>query len=183
MLRALGMLTLSSALVLPGLARADYEIQPWFDWHLGGGARIGVEIVELTPQLRDFFDVAPKRGVLVSRVVPDSPAAAAGLQAGDVILEADGRKIASRLELVQAVRGTEEGERVGLQVSRRGKTREIEVRPEHPEPPMHQAMRRLRPWAGDAVRELRDQIEAQIEALEERLRELERRLAESTDET
>ena len=105
MLRALGTLTLSSALVLPGLARADHEIQPWFDWHLRGGARIGVEIVELTPQLRDFFDVAPKRGVLVSRVLPDSPAAAAGLQAGDVILEADGRKIASRLELVQAVRG------------------------------------------------------------------------------
>lgn len=179
MLRTLGTLALSSALVLPGLARADHEIQPWFDWHLGGGARIGVEIVELTPQLRDFFDVAPKRGVLVSRVLPDSPAAAAGLQAGDVILEADGRKVASRLELVQAVRAAEEGERVELLVSRRGKTREIEVRPEHPEPPLHQAMRRLRPWAADALRELRDQIEA----LEERLRELEHRLDKDTDET
>ncbi len=179
MLRALGMLALTSALVLPGLARADQENQPWFDYYFAGGARIGVEIVELTPQLRDFFDVAPERGVLVSRVLPDSPAAAAGLQAGDVILEADGRKIASRLELVQAVRGTEEGERVELRVSRRGKTREIEIRPEHREPPMHEAMRRLRPWAGDALRELRDQIEA----LEERLRELERRLAEDIDET
>ncbi len=179
MLRALGMLALASALVLPGLARADHENQPWFDWHFGGGARIGVEIVELTPQLRDFLDVAPKRGVLVSRVLPDSPAAAAGLQAGDVILEADGRKVASRLELVQAVRGAEEGERVELRVSRRGKTREIEIRPEHPEPPMREAMRRLRPWAGDALRELRNQIEA----LEERLRELERRLDKDTDET
>ena len=179
MLRALGTLALTSALVLPGLARADQENQPWFDYYFAGGARIGVEIVELTPQLRDFFDVAPERGVLVSRVLPDSPAAAAGLQAGDVILEADGRKIASRLELVQAVRGTEEGERVELRVSRKGKTREIEVQPEHPEPPMHQAMRRLRPWAGDALRELRDQIQA----LEERLREIERRLDESTDET
>ncbi len=179
MLRALGTLALTSVLAFPGLARADDEIQPWFNYYFGGGARIGVEIVELTPQLRDFFDVAPERGVLVSRVLPDSPAAAAGLQAGDVILEADGRKVASRLELVQAVRGTEKGERVELRVSRRGKTREIEVRPEHPEPPMHQAMRRLRPWAGDALRELRDQIKA----LEERLLELERRLDEDTDET
>ena len=40
-------------------------------------------------------------------------------------------------------------------------------------------MRRLRPWAGDALRELREQIEA----LEERLRELERRLDKDTDET
>ena len=179
MVRALGTLALASALVLPGLARADHENQPWFHWRFGGGARIGVEIVELTPQLRDFLDVAPELGVLVSRVLPDSPAAAAGLQAGDVILEADGRKIASRLELVQAVGGTEQGERVELLVSRKGKTREIEVLPEHPEPPMQQAMRRLRPWAGDALRELR----GQIEALEERLRELERRLDEDTDET
>ncbi len=179
MLRALGTLALTSALVLPGQARADNENQPWFEWYLGGGARIGVNIVELTPQLRDFLDVAPERGVLVSRVLPDSPAAAAGLQAGDVILEADGRKIASGLELVQAVRGTEEGERVKLLVSRRGKTREIEVRPEHAEPRMHQVMRRLRPWAGEALRELRDQIEA----LEGRLRELEQRLDEDTDET
>ena len=55
MLRALGMLTLSSALVLPGLARADYEIQPWFDWHLGGGARIGVEIVEPKMRFKSFL--------------------------------------------------------------------------------------------------------------------------------
>ena len=179
MLRALGTLALTSALVLPGLARADEENQPWFDYYFGGGARIGVNIVELTPQLRDFFDVAPERGALVSRVLPDSPAAATGLQAGDVILEADGRKIASGLELVKAVRGTEEGERVKLLVSRRGKTREIEVRPEHAEPRMHQVMRRLRPWAGEALRELRDQIEA----LEGRLRELERRLDEDADAT
>ena len=178
MLRALGTLALTSALVLPVLARADQN-QPWFDWHFGGGARIGVDIVELTPQLREFLDVAPERGVLVSRVLPDSPAAAAGLQAGDVILEADGRKIASRLELVQAVRATAEDGRVELRVSRRGKTREIQVRPEHPKPPMHQAMRRIRPWAGEVLRELRDQIEA----LEGRLRELERRLDEDTDET
>ncbi len=178
MLRALGTLALTSALILPGLARADHGHEPWFDWRLGGGARIGVDIVELTPQLRDFFEVAPEQGVLVSDVLPDSPAAAAGLQAGDVILEADGRKIASRPELVQAVRDAEEGERVELVVSREGKTREIEVRPEHPEPRMHQAMRRMRPWGGEALRELRHQVEA----LEERLRELERRLAEDSDE-
>ncbi len=180
MIRALVTLALTTALVLPGLARADRENQPWFlDYYIGRGARLGVEIVELTPQLRDFFDVAPEQGVLVSHVLPDSPAEAAGLQAGDVILEAEGRKIASRLELVQVVRRTEEGDRVGLRVSRRGKTREIEVQPEHPEPPLHKAMLRNRPWAGDAVRELRDQIEA----LEERLRELERRLDKDTDET
>ena len=179
MLRALGMLALTSALALPGLARAGHENEPWFDWRLGGGARIGVDIIELTPQLRDFFDVAAERGVLVSRVLPDSAAAAAGLQAGDVILEADGRQIASRLELVQAVRGTEEGGRVELLVSREGKTRELEVRPAHAEPPMHQAMRRIRPWSREVLRELRQQIEA----LEERLRKLERRLAEGSDET
>jgi len=59
---------------------------------------------------------------VVTRVDPDGPAAGAGIREGDVILEADRRKVASAPELDQAV--TDEGKdgKVLLLVNRRGDT-------------------------------------------------------------
>ena len=48
-----------------------------------GRGRLGVGIQELTPQLAEYFGT--KDGVLVTSVEPETPAAKAGLKAGDVI--------------------------------------------------------------------------------------------------
>jgi S1-C subfamily serine protease len=52
--------------------------------------RLGVTVQELSPQLADYFGVDD--GVLVSSVTEESVAAAAGLQAGDVITSVDGSR-------------------------------------------------------------------------------------------
>ncbi len=52
-------------------------------------ARLGVGIEELTPQLAEYFGT--KDGVLVTSVEPDTPAAKAGLKAGDVITSVNGK--------------------------------------------------------------------------------------------
>jgi serine protease Do len=54
-------------------------------------ARLGIGIAPLEPQLADYFGV--RQGVLITSVAPGTPAARAGLKAGDVITSADGEAV------------------------------------------------------------------------------------------
>src|SRR5207249_294485 len=54
---------------------------------------LGVQIQQLTPELAREFGVKDAQGVLVSDIVPDSPAAKAGIQRGDVLTEFDGKRL------------------------------------------------------------------------------------------
>jgi len=53
----------------------------------------GIEIQDLDEELRRALEIADSHGALITRVIPDSAAAAAGLSAGDVILAIDGRSV------------------------------------------------------------------------------------------
>ncbi len=55
--------------------------------------RLGVELQDLNPDLGAYFDRPNGEGVLVTRVLDDTPAQRAGLKAGDVILEIGGRSV------------------------------------------------------------------------------------------
>jgi putative serine protease PepD len=59
-------------------------------------------------------------GAVVQEVTPDSPAARAGLQAGDVVVSIDGKAVQDRSELVAAIRGHKPGDKVTLVVVRGG---------------------------------------------------------------
>ena len=89
--------------------------------------RIGVTTSSLGKQLADYFGVS--HGVLINSVVDGSPAAKAGLRAGDVVIEADGRKVEDADDLVRALGAKEEGE-VTLTVVRDRKERAVRVTPE-----------------------------------------------------
>ena len=86
------------------------------------GGYLGVELVRLTPELRTHFGAPAEAGVMVARVEPDSPAAAAGLSVGDLLTAIDGEAVSSPWDLSMAVRRHEEGERVRLEVVRGGRT-------------------------------------------------------------
>jgi serine protease Do len=75
-----------------------------FDFPALSGRRLGVAVEELTGQLGEYFGA--KDGVLVTAVTDGSPAAKAGLKAGDVITTVNGDRIASREDLVRAMRDT-----------------------------------------------------------------------------
>jgi len=81
---------------------------------LGSRGRLGVTLQELTPELATYFNV--KDGVLVSAVRADSPAAKAGIKAGDVITGVNDKAIGSVDELTAQLRG-KDGE-VSLGVTR-----------------------------------------------------------------
>jgi serine protease Do len=63
--------------------------------------RLGVTLQELTPQLADYFGT--KDGALVTSVVDHSPAASAGLKAGDIITAVDERSVDSVSDVTMAV--------------------------------------------------------------------------------
>ncbi|MEM9290288.1 MAG: PDZ domain-containing protein [Acidobacteriota bacterium] len=79
---------------------------------------LGIEPVSLTPELRAHFGVAEDRGVLVGKVVEDSPAAAAGLEVGDILLAVNGEAVSGDSGVRRALRGQEAGDTVRLEVFR-----------------------------------------------------------------
>jgi len=90
-------------------------------------AYLGVAIQTLTQQLADHFRLKVREGILVSGVRPDSPAAAAGLKAGDVITKFDGKPVGDMQQLVGMVDRSPIGESRKLEVVRDGKRQEISV--------------------------------------------------------
>lgn len=85
------------------------------------GGFLGVELTVLTPELRRHFGAPEDAGVMVSRVVDDSPAAKAGLEVGDVITTIGGEEVASPRDLVRRVRRAEKGENVEISYFRDGR--------------------------------------------------------------
>jgi serine protease Do len=64
----------------------------------------------------------------VASVVPESPAAAGGIQPGDVILEAGGKSIERVKDLSRRIAEISPDETIDLQVFRKGETKHLEVR-------------------------------------------------------
>jgi S1-C subfamily serine protease len=81
--------------------------------------RLGVAVVPLSDQLATYFGV--KNGVLVSEVESNTPAATAGIQAGDVITAVNGQAVASSADLLRAVREAESGSTLEIRLTRNRK--------------------------------------------------------------
>jgi serine protease Do len=95
----------------------------------GGGRQIGVGVAPLTKQLGEYFGVADGKGLLVNDVRENSPAAKAGIRAGDVIIEAEGKPVDGMAPLIRAINEKKEGE-VTLTVIRNKDRKIFKVTPE-----------------------------------------------------
>ncbi|TDR82260.1 DegQ family serine endoprotease [Paludibacterium purpuratum] len=82
--------------------------------------QLGVSIQEVTQELAQSFGLTQPRGALVVRVDPQSPAARAGVQAGDIILQLDDKPIQSSKDLPQLIGNMKPGSKVTLRVWRKG---------------------------------------------------------------
>jgi serine protease Do len=104
-----------------------------FVFAFGNSRRIGVSTTQLTKQLAEFFGVADGKGVLVTSVGNDSPAAKAGVRAGDVITAVDGEKVEDAGDLTRALGKKNEGD-VTLTIVRDKHQRSITVTPKAASP-------------------------------------------------
>jgi len=89
--------------------------------------RIGVVIQEVTKELADSFGLAKPQGALVNAVEKGGPADKAGVEVSDIILKFDGKNVESSSDLPRIVGGTKPGSKAGLQVWRKGSTKELTV--------------------------------------------------------
>jgi membrane-associated protease RseP (regulator of RpoE activity) len=99
-----------------------------FVWRTGSSRQIGVSVSPLTKQLAEYFGVS-EGGLLVDNVRDNSPAAKAGLKAGDVITEVDGKPVKGDLDLIHAIGAKKEGD-VELTVMRDRNRQTFRVTPE-----------------------------------------------------
>jgi C-terminal processing protease CtpA/Prc len=98
-----------------------------------GGRRIGISTQPLTKQLAEFFG-AKDGGVLITSVNENSPAAKAGLKAGDVITAVDGEKVSSPGDVSRAINKKQDGD-VSLTVLHDRNSHSVTLTPEKsPEP-------------------------------------------------
>jgi serine protease Do len=88
---------------------------------------LGLELSQLSPEIAKRFGLDRSEGVVVIQVVPGSPAANAGLQSGDVLLEVDRVKVTTPADVQRAARAKPKGS-VLLLVEREGRTRYVAVK-------------------------------------------------------
>ncbi len=89
--------------------------------------RIGVQIDQVSKDVAESIGLGQPRGALVRGVEPNSPAAKAGVEPGDIILKFDGREIDKSVDLPRLVGNTRPGSKSSLTVFRRGGQRELTV--------------------------------------------------------
>lgn len=95
----------------------------------GSTRQIGVGVSSLTKQLGDYFGVADGKGILINNVSENSPAAKAGLKAGDVIVEVEGKAVSNSMDLIRGIAEKKEGE-VSLTIIRNRNRQTVKVTPE-----------------------------------------------------
>jgi serine protease Do len=89
--------------------------------------RIGVQIDQVSKEVAESIGLGPARGALVRGVEPNSPAAKAGLEPGDIILRFDGKAIERSADLPRLVGNTKPGTTSRITVFRRGAQRDLNI--------------------------------------------------------
>ncbi|MBF0268826.1 MAG: trypsin-like peptidase domain-containing protein [Alphaproteobacteria bacterium] len=90
---------------------------------------LGAYLQAMQPFLAQKLNQPAGRGVFVSGVVPDSPAFAAGLKAGDIILKADGRPVKAPQDISAQLTAMADGRPVRLGILRDGEPRNLDIAP------------------------------------------------------
>jgi hypothetical protein len=110
---------------------------------------LGVELTDLSPDLRAHFGAHRDRGVLVARVVEDSPAQRAGLHVGDVLTHVDGEPVTSSFDVTTRIGPRAAGEVVALEVLRDHKVETLSATVEVRERPQIEVGRMLHRLGGE----------------------------------
>lgn len=85
-------------------------------------ALVGVQLVSIDPQIAEAAGLASGQGASVHAISRNSPAAAAGLKIGDVVVSINGARVASQADALRQLAQTSPGQAVEFEIQRRGAT-------------------------------------------------------------
>lgn len=88
---------------------------------------LGIVGLSLTGEISRYYDLPVDRGVIVTKVVDESPAQLARIVAGDIMLRLDGAAIYSVEDLASEIHNRKIGDKVKLTILRRGREQSIEA--------------------------------------------------------
>lgn len=94
---------------------------------IGNGSWLGVETNEVTAEKAKELKLPAERGVLLGKIVPDSPAARAGLKERDVVSELNGQRVEGTAQFRRMIREIPAGRTAQLTVLRDGHSQNISV--------------------------------------------------------
>ena len=89
--------------------------------------QLGVAVQDLTPELARSFGLKRATGAVIAQVAPGSPAAASGLQVGDVVVAVNGKSVTNASSLRSAVGLTAPGQEIDLEILRHGASQTLTV--------------------------------------------------------
>ena len=88
---------------------------------------LGVQLMDLTPELRAHFGAPADAGVMVAKVAEKSPAFKAGIRVGDILTAIDGEELSSIREVARNVRRRDDGDEVAIELRRDGKLTKLKA--------------------------------------------------------
>jgi len=103
--------------VIEELIKTGCIVRPW----------LGIESITVDQGLASWYRLAVNNGALVTKVVPDSPAAKAGIQQGDVIVGFQDKKITSAQDFIQAEHSSQIGQETAIVLWRDKAKKTIDV--------------------------------------------------------
>jgi membrane-associated protease RseP (regulator of RpoE activity) len=174
------LLVVGATALAPVAMAAPDQNEKMFADPIAGRGRLGVGVIEISPELRTQMGAPKDRGVLVDTVRPDSPAARAGVRVGDVVVEVDGEAARSASDMLEAMSDRKQGEEVTIAVLRAGQRVQLTATltdDAGPRMPRGPALGTPFPDRFDwQTPRFRDDIQRELEEARRRIDELERRL-------
>jgi len=129
--------------VLPKIATDDLNITISDD----GSSWLGVETHEVTADKAKELKLSAERGVVLGKIVPDSPAAKAGLKENDVVTEVNGQRVEGAAQFRRMIHEIPAGRTIQLTVWRDGRTQTVSATLAKSEERRH-VMTRVAPMPG-----------------------------------
>jgi predicted metalloprotease with PDZ domain len=107
--------------LLPGVEDQEFNVMYGDD----GASWLGVETHEVTADKAKELKLSAERGVVLGEIVPDSPAAKAGLKENDVVTDINGQRVEGAAQFRRIIREIPAGRTVQLTVWRDGRTQTL----------------------------------------------------------
>jgi S1-C subfamily serine protease len=108
----------SAKRIVDELIKYGKVVRPW----------LGILGVGVNPQIAQYYKLPADRGILVTRVFQNSPAFNAGIEPGDLIVEADHKDIKDMTELTKELREKKVGDQMSVRVQRGSQVGDIDMK-------------------------------------------------------